>query len=189
MTFDIDSGVLFPGRMALPDVIDRDVAAGPTTRTSDPDGKAAPVIKSVRASGVWQGSMTTAVNIREFSFISDEPEAVGGTNSAPTPMEIVAGAVNACTTVTIEQVAGELGITLWSVETETVAHMDVRGFRGTADVPAHFLDYALQIRIATDASEGDRLTLQREVEKRSPAVSLISAASVPLDLLWEFRGA
>lgn len=64
--------------------------------------------------------------------------------------------------------------------------MDVRGFRGTADVPTHFLDYALQIRIATDAAEDDRLTLQREVEKRSPAISLISAASVPLELLWEF---
>jgi uncharacterized OsmC-like protein len=133
--------------------------------------------------------MTTTVNIREFSFISDEPESVGGTNSAPTPMEIVAGAVNACTTVTIEQVAGELGVVLQSVETETHAHMDVRGFRGTADVPAHFLDYALQIRIATDASEDDRLALQREVEKRSPAISLISAASVPLEMRWEFSRA
>jgi uncharacterized OsmC-like protein len=130
--------------------------------------------------------MTTTVNIREFSFVSDEPESVGGTNSAPTPMEIVAGAVNACTTVTIEQVASELGIVLRSVETETNAHMDVRGFRGTADVPAHFLDYALRIRISTDASDDDRLELQREVEKRSPAISLINAASVPLEMHWEF---
>jgi uncharacterized OsmC-like protein len=131
--------------------------------------------------------MTTAVNIREFSFVSDEPVAVGGTNSAPTPMEIIAGAVNACTTVTVEQVAGELDIALRAVETETVAHMDVRGFRGTADVPAHFLDYALNIHVVTDASAHDRLRLQRAVEKRSPALSLISAASVPLVLNWDFR--
>jgi uncharacterized OsmC-like protein len=146
-----------------------------------------PVVKSVRASGSWLGSMATAVSIREFGFVSDEPVAVGGSNTAPTPMEIVAGAVNACTTVVIEQVAGELGIALAAIDTETVAHLDVRGFRGTADVPAHFLDYTLHIRIATDASKADQSALQRAVEKRSPAISLIHAASVPMELRWEFR--
>jgi len=131
--------------------------------------------------------MATAVSIREFSFRSDEPAAVGGSNTAPTPMEIVAGAVNACTTVVIEQVAGELGIELAAIDTETVAHLDVRGVRGTADVPAHFLDYALHIVIATNASEVDQRALQRAVEKRSPAISLIHAARVPLELQWQFR--
>lgn len=159
-----------------------------STPTPDVAGRGEePVIKSVRASGSWLGSMATAVSIREFGFISDEPVAVGGSNTAPTPMEIVAGAVNACTTVVIEQVAGELGIALAAIDTETIAHLDVRGFRGTADVPAHFLDYTLHIQIATDASPADRSALRRAVEKRSPAISLIHAAGVPLELRWEFR--
>ncbi|TAM66120.1 MAG: OsmC family peroxiredoxin [Microbacteriaceae bacterium] len=167
------------------------VPSSPTTDPPDQTDRPAhddtPVIKSVRASGSWQGSMATAVSIREFSFVSDEPVAVGGSDTAPTPMEIVAGAVNACTTVVIEQVAGELGITLGAIDTETIAHLDVRGFRGTADVPAHFLDYALHILIASDASEAHQRALQRAVEKRSPAISLIRAASVPLEWRWEFR--
>ncbi|WP_281245346.1 OsmC family protein [Paramicrobacterium humi] len=53
---------------------------------------------------------------------------VGGTNSAPTPMEFVAGAVNACIAVVIETVASELGISVHAIETGSKAHMDVRGF-------------------------------------------------------------
>jgi uncharacterized OsmC-like protein len=101
-------------------------------------------------------------------------------------MEIVAGAVNACTTVVIEQVAAELGIQLDGIETDTAAHIDVRGYRGTADVSPHFRDYTLRIRVATAAAEPLRSTLRRAVEKRSPAISLVRDAGVAFKIVWEF---
>lgn len=145
-----------------------------------------PWIKSVRAAGSWQGSMRTEVRIRDFTFHSDEPPAVGGTNSAPTPMEFVAGAVNSCISVVIETVANELGIRLEQVETETVAHMDVRGFLGTAEVSPHFQDYRLHVSVVTNASAEHRAALTSQVEKRCPALNLVRDAGVPLDLQWEF---
>lgn len=146
----------------------------------------APWVKSVRAAGSWQGSMTTELRVREFGFRSDEPVAVGGTNSAPTPMELMAGAVNGCITVTVESVAKELGIHLDHIETETSAHMDVRGFQGTADVSPHFIDYTLTLRISSPSSDTLRSDLRTRVEKRCPAVNLIRDAGVPFELLWEF---
>jgi uncharacterized OsmC-like protein len=157
-----------------------------TVLTEDPPDAHDAWIKSVRATGSWQGSMTTDITIRGFTLRSDEPVAVGGTNSAPTPMEIVAGAVNACTTVVIEQVAAELGIHLEKVETVSAAHIDVRGYRGTADVSPHFRDYTLRVSVATTASEALRRTLSRQVEKRSPAISLVRDAGVALEIAWEF---
>ena len=145
-----------------------------------------PWVKSVRASGSWLGSMVTEVKIREFDFRTDEPVAKGGRNEAPTPMEFVAGAVNGCITVTIETIAAELGIRLDQVETLTRAHIDVRGFNGTADVSPHFKDYGLLVRIATSAREEELAELRRLVEKRCPAVNLLRDARIALELQWEF---
>lgn len=146
----------------------------------------APWIKSVRASGKWRGDLTTDICVRDFAFRTDEPEAVGGTNSAPTPMEFVAGAVNGCITVVIETVARELGVDLGGVATETVAHMDVRGFQGTADVSPHFADYTLSVTIETSAPLDQQRRLCAQVEKRCPALNLVRDANVPFDLRWEF---
>ena len=143
-------------------------------------------IKPVRAAGSWLGSMTTAVHVRNFSFRIDEPVAVGGTNSAPTPMEIIAGAVNGCITVVAETVAGELGIQLKQVETISEAYMDTRGFKGTAEVSPHFHEYALRIQVVTTAPASVLGTLRRQVEKRCPALNLLRDAGVPVELVWEF---
>ncbi|NUL47424.1 hypothetical protein F7P69_19785 [Cellulosimicrobium funkei] len=61
--------------------------------------------KTLRAAGTWTRQQQTRMNVREFEFTVDEPEAVGGRNEGPTPMEYLAGAVDACITVTAEQVA------------------------------------------------------------------------------------
>jgi uncharacterized OsmC-like protein len=145
-----------------------------------------PWIKSVRASGSWLRSMRTRVSIREFDFVTDEPVAKGGENQAPTPMEFVAGAVNGCITVTIESIAAELDIRLERVETLSRAHMDVRGFNGTAEVSPHFKDYALLVQIVTVAAEPELAELRRLVEKRCPAVNLLQDAGIALDLQWQF---
>lgn len=143
-------------------------------------------IKSVRASGRWLGAMTTDIRVRDFSLRTDEPVAVGGTNSAPTPMEVLASAVNGCITVVIETVATELGIVLGSIDTETVAHMDVRGFQGTADVSPHFTDFTLRVVVAASADADLRAELCAQVERRCPALNLVRDARVPFDLQWEF---
>ncbi|MEV8254430.1 OsmC family protein [Rhodoglobus sp. NPDC076762] len=157
-----------------------EAAATPRTPARDP------WVKSVRATGSWLRQLRTRVGIREFGFVTDQPLAKGGENSAPTPMEFVAGAVNACITVTIESVAKELDIDLKDIETLSRAHMDVRGFAGTADVSPHFSDYALLVQVVTNASESKLAELRLLVEKRCPATNLLRDANVALDLQWQF---
>ncbi|WP_166979513.1 OsmC family protein [Paramicrobacterium fandaimingii] len=151
-----------------------------TTNTDEPQ------FKSVRARGTWQTRMTTDVSIRDFSFRTDEPEPAGGTNSAPTPMEFIAGALNGCITVVIESVAAELDLSLRALDTASHAHMDVRGFHGTADVSPHFHDYALSIHIDVDADDGQRAELVRLSEKRCPAINLVRDAGVDFTIDWQF---
>ncbi len=145
-----------------------------------------PWVKSVRAAGSRVGPKQTRVGIREFEFVTDQPIVKGGQNTAPTPMEYLAGAVNACITVTIESVATELNLTLSHIDTLTRAHMDVRGFAGTADVSPHFSDYALLVQVVSTASELELSELRRLVEQRCPATNLLRDAQVPFDLQWQF---
>lgn len=146
-------------------------------------------VKSVRAAGSWQGSMTTALRVRDFELATDEPEAIGGTNSAPTPMEVLAAAANGCITVTIETVAREFGFQLDAIETASHAHMDTRGFYGTAEVSPHFIDYALRVHVTTPETPERFEALRAAVERRCPALNLLRDAGVPVALEWEHRPA
>lgn len=143
--------------------------------------------KRIRAKGTWLGSMRTRVGIRDFSFDIDEPVAVGGTNNAPTPMEFVAGALNGCVSVVVEQVAKELRIDFTALETYSIATQDTRGFAGTADVSPFFHSYRLEIHVETALDDPE---LQREftsqVHRRCPAINLVKAAGVNMDINWEF---
>lgn len=146
----------------------------------------APQLKSVRARGTWQGAMRTESEVRTFTVVTDEPEAVGGRDTAPTPMEVVAAAVGGCLSVVIETVAAELALTLRSLETTSHAHIDIRGFRGTAEVSPHFHDYSLVVAVDIDGDEESRTELRRLSEKRCPALNLLRDAGVGLVVDWRY---
>ncbi len=150
-----------------------------------PADSSAPQLKSIRATGVWEGSMTTRVESRGFTFRIDEPEVVGGTDQSPTPMQYVVGAVNGCVTVVIETVAAERGIPIDAIDTFSHAHQDVRGFNGTADVSPHFTDFTLTIGLSTPVPEAELDGFKREVEKRCPAINLVRDAGVAFELIWQ----
>lgn len=59
----------------------------------------------------------TAVTIRarQFESLSDEPEAAGGTDTGPTPYEILLGGLAACIAVTLRLYADHKGIALHGV--------------------------------------------------------------------------
>lgn len=143
--------------------------------------------KRIRAKGSWQGKMRTAVDIRDFSFDIDEPVRIGGTDTAPTPMEFVAGAVNGCVSVVVEQVAKELGIEFTALETYSIATQDTRGFAGTADVSPFFHSYRLEIHVETALDDSDKQQeWTTQVHRRCPAINLVQAAGVELDIHWVF---
>lgn len=56
------------------------------------------------------------VRARQFSWLSDEPQSAGGTDTGPTPYEILLGGLAACTAVTLRLYANHKGIPLHRVE-------------------------------------------------------------------------
>ncbi|MFC7401723.1 OsmC family protein [Citricoccus sp. GCM10030269] len=143
--------------------------------------------KTLRAAGTWTGRQQTRVAIRDFSFVVDEPESVGGRNEGPTPMEYLAGAIDACITVTVDQVAARRGMELTGLNTYSYARQDRRGLAGTADVQPYFHRYRLQLSVGTP--ERDETVLRKfaaAVEHSCPAVNLLRDAHAGLTVAWSF---
>lgn len=127
--------------------------------------------------------MRTRHRVRSFEFDTGEPEAVGGDDSAPTPMEFVVAALGGCLAVVVETVASEQGLRLDALDVESAAMMDRRGILGTADVSPHFQQIVLRARFGLDDADALPL-LQAEVERRCPAINLVKDAGVPIVLDW-----
>ena len=64
--------------------------------------------------GLYQNTIT----IGHHTLISSEPEALGGDDSGPTPMELAAAALGACTSITLRMYANRKGWPLAHIRTE-----------------------------------------------------------------------
>jgi uncharacterized OsmC-like protein len=127
------------------------------------------------------------VRVRDFAFVSDEPVKIGGRDQGPTPMEYLAGAVNACITVVIDQSAERSGLPVEAVQTYTLAKQDTRGMAGTADVQPYMYAYRLQIVVATPERRSTELiSFAASAERTCPAINLLRDANTGIQVVWSF---
>lgn len=146
--------------------------------------------KTLRAGSTWRGRGRSEVTVRGFRFDVDQPAPLGGRDAAPTPMEYLAGAVDACLAVVAERVAADRGLALDAIQVYSLARQDRRGMAGTADVQPYFHRYRLQIAVATPEAGEDELTdFADEVERRCPALNLLRDANIDLTVAWAFADA
>lgn len=161
-----------------------------TTTTSTPRTRDDhPRLEEFRASGVWQGGLHTRVDARHFAIDVDEPPAIGGADEGANPIEHVLAALDGCLTVVVRTVADELGIRVGSIETEATGTLDLRGFRGTADVSPHFQHLQVSVTLTTTATEQQVRELRAQVTKRCPLLNLVKDAGVDLKVRWNVLSA
>jgi len=66
----------------------------------------------------------TVVRIGAHLMVADEPAEVGGGDTGPTPMEMVAGALAGCISITLRMVAQRKGWPLEGIEAEVVVRRE-----------------------------------------------------------------
>ncbi|HVO71463.1 MAG TPA: OsmC family protein [Aggregatilineaceae bacterium] len=115
----------------------------------------------------------TAINIRQHTVIADELVQDGGTDTGPTPMEIVVGTAGACIAVTTRAYAQRHGWPLESVSVE----LELKRFR-REDYPSYTGD-------ARDVNEiREHITFEGALteEQRERLLSVASKCPVHLTL-------
>lgn len=115
------------------------------------------------------------INVRDFQFIVDEPESLGGENEAPNPVEYVLGALASCQEIVIKAYAGQLGINLKSIKVTASGDLDLQGFFNLSDERPGFNQVKYKTIISTDETDPAKLQLLKNFSsERCPVLDIIA---------------
>ncbi len=116
------------------------------------------------------GGYRAVVQVGAHRVVLDEPVAVGGTDTGPTPGEMVATALGGCIAITLRMVADRKGWPLEAVDVDVVrSSVPVEGQR-----PRQRFDVGVKLRGPLD--EGMRAELAR-ITERCPVHRLLAPGS------------
>lgn len=130
----------------------------------------------------------TKIQVRDFDPVyTDEPASLGGTNSAPSPLETVLVALVGCDGVIINGVAKAMSFSYTGVDLSCESQIDVRGPKGVSGVRPYFETAKLDIIVYTDEDDARFQQLRKNVEFRCPVMNLLNAADVKMEVDWIAR--
>lgn len=140
-------------------------------------------IRHVKASNA--AGTRTKIQVRDFDPVyTDEPASLGGTNSAPSPLETVLVALVGCDGVIINGVANAMGFAYTGVDFSCESQIDVRGPKGVPGIRPYFEKADLEIIVYTDEPINRFEQLRKNVEFRCPVMNLMNAAEVDMKVTW-----
>lgn len=136
----------------------------------------------------WEGQTRTVATVksydlcgktyaRDFKIEADEPAELLGRNTAPNPQELLMAALNACMSVGYVATAAAKGVTVRSLEIDTVGELDLRGFLGLDEkVNPGYDEVHYTVRIDADGTAAQMEEIHQAVIRTSPNFSNFSKA-------------
>lgn len=135
-----------------------------------------------RASVTWLGGFRTEAKVRSFEPIaSDEPAGLGGTDTAPNPVEQVLAALGNCLAVGYAANATARGIELEALRIDISGPVDLHTFLGLREGHAGFDQINATVHLASPADPADIAELHAHVLNTSPVGHTLRAA-VPVTI-------
>ncbi|ELZ93051.1 OsmC family protein [Haloferax sulfurifontis] len=129
----------------------------------------------------------TRVSVRDFEFVVDEPESLGGANAGPNPVEYVLGALAGCLNVTAHVVAREMDLDVRDLEIAIEGDLDPAKFMGKRDdARAGYEEIRVAVTADVDADAETIGAWLSAVEARCPVSDNLSTAT-PLALSFDRR--
>jgi uncharacterized OsmC-like protein len=130
-----------------------------------------------RAEVTWDGGFRSAARIRGFDPVaSDEPVTLGGSDTAPNPVEQVLAALGNCLAVGYAANATADGITLHALRIELAGELDLAAFLGLRPGHAGFDTITATVHLDTDADPAHVQRLHQAVVGSSPIGHTLQAA-------------
>jgi putative redox protein len=134
--------------------------------TARPDLPIDDDVRDDRVTVRTERGLRTEVLANGFALTLDEPAAVGGTDSGPTPYDHLAVALGACTSMTVRMYADRKG---WPLEAVTVGvrHAKVQAEDSAGGRPGRFDRFECIIGLEGDLDDAQRSRLL-EIAGRCP---------------------
>lgn len=145
-------------------------------KTAQSDLRQAPekALVAFEADSRQVAGLLSEVAVRGFRFQIDEPEALGGSDRAPNPVEYVLAALAGCQEITYRLYADALGIPLDGVSVKVEGTIDLRGlFDADESVRPGFRDIRATVRLESAASVDELRRLKAAVDGHCPVLDLL----------------
>lgn len=127
------------------------------------------------AKAVLGENVSVTVGVRQFEFKFDEPQALGGADQDPNPVEYVLASLGACQAIVYRALASLKGIKLDNVIVNTKGHLDLNGFLGLdKDARPGFSKVEFETTIVSDESTETIEKLAAQVETLCPVLDIIA---------------
>lgn len=138
------------------------------------------------SSRLGEGFRSTA-KLREHTITIDEPEALGGTDAGPNPVELILAALGSCQEITYRAYAAALDIPLKEVRVEIEGDIDLRGFFAVDEsVRPGYGAIRGTVHLVSDASAEDIAKLREIVNSHCPVLDIMSnPVPVALEVVHE----
>lgn len=122
----------------------------------------------------WKGGTVTETTARGRSIVADEPEALGGRDSAADPVELLLAALTSCVSIGIATQAAKRGVQLQDFEIEIGGDIDLRGYFGLdSDVRPGYTGIEYVVRVKSEADREVIEDILRTAERTSPMLDNI----------------
>ena len=122
--------------------------------------------------------------VKDFTLMSDEPVAVGGTNRGPTPLDFFASSIGFCENVMFARHAALLSLRFESLETCVRGHWDRRGQYEIDGTEPSFKDMIIETRVTTKDPVQKVVEVTRLSHSRCPMHATIAKAMTVTDKLF-----
>jgi uncharacterized OsmC-like protein len=130
----------------------------------------------------WTGAFTSKAQVRHFAPIrSDEPTTLGGSDTAPNPVEQLLAALGNCLAVGYAANASAQGIAIRSLSISLEGTLDLHAFLGLRQGHAGFDGIRVQVQLEADATPERIEGLHRTVVGSSPVGHTLQRA-VPVSI-------
>ncbi|MBF2761404.1 MAG: OsmC family protein [Ectothiorhodospiraceae bacterium AqS1] len=130
----------------------------------------------------WKEGFRSEATIRQFSGLgSDEPEGLGGDDTAPNPVEQVLAALGNCLAVGYAAGATARQIKIDELTLHLEGELNLKTFLGLEQGNAGFENIQVKVAIKSDADKTTIDELHRSVISTSPVGHTITRA-VPVDI-------
>ncbi|WP_181350419.1 OsmC family protein [Thalassobacillus sp. CUG 92003] len=114
----------------------------------------------------------------------DEPESMGGTNTAADPLTTLLGSLAGCETAVANIVAKELDFDLQSIHFKINGKLDPKGLMGDPNVRPYFQTVNIEATVKTSETQERVEKLQQLTDQRCPVFTTLKAADVELNANW-----
>lgn len=135
-------------------------------------------MKTISVNAVGGEGFRVDVAARDFNMIVDQPEASGGKNEGPNPLEYTLGSLAACMVTIGTIVAKQERIALKGLSCKVEGDLHPEVFMGkTTEHRAGFIDIRMEVVVDADMSHEEKKAFVEKVERRCPVSDALANPS------------